>query len=430
LARRFRVVGGGVSGLSAALLLARRGAAVELLCRDPTPGGLAGAWTFRGVPCDLGSHRLHRDALDEPLLREMTRDLRFLERPRRGALALRGRWIPYPLGLGGLLRGLGARTAVSLGASLLRARAARAEPWEDVGYEGALVPVVGRAAFEAFYRPYAEKVFGVDAGEVSQTVARLRVSTSRPWALLAGAAGREARVYLYPREGFGAIARWLEREALRLGVAITYGVSWNSDDGCTSCERTLFAGDLRDLVATPLAHRGVYLVYLAARGEHLSSVETLYTPEARYLFGRVGNVGGYAPGRAPPGETILCVEVPEGRHGLGLDLTQGEGLRALRAQLAQVGALPREAKVLEVSQRFVPGVYPLYLRGWRRHWSEALARVPPAVLPFGRQGLFLHCNTDHCVGLAAEAVAHAWAGGDLAGWAPRARRWLSVRVRD
>lgn len=300
----------------------------------------------------------------------------------------------------------------------------------DVGFEAALVPVVGREAYEVFYRPYAEKVFGVDAREVSQTVARLRVSTSSPWTLLAGAAGREAKVYLYPREGFGAITRWLEDACLRAGVALTRGVSWDRTYPGESVERTLFAGDLRGLVTTTLAHRGLHLVYLAARGEHLTAVETLYTPEARYLFGRVGNVGGYAPERAPPGETLLCVEVPEGRHGPALDLTAGEGYRALRAQLDHCGALPASAEVLALEQRFIPGVYPLYLRGWRERWRETLARVPAAVIPFGRQGLFLHCNTDHCVALAREAVDHAWEHGTPQAWESRAERWLSVRVRD
>jgi hypothetical protein len=52
------------------------------------------------------------------------------------------------------------------------------------------------------------------------------------------------------------------------------------------------------------------------------------------------------------------------------------------------------------------------------------------VLPIGRQGLFLHCNIDHCIEVAHEAVRHLLEGGDARTWTARASRFLDVRVRD
>ncbi|MEO5729352.1 MAG: FAD/NAD(P)-binding protein, partial [Byssovorax sp.] len=52
------VVGGGISGLYADLLLARRGKRARVIERSAGLGGLSGAEEFRGVACDLGSHRL------------------------------------------------------------------------------------------------------------------------------------------------------------------------------------------------------------------------------------------------------------------------------------------------------------------------------------------------------------------------------------
>ena len=52
---------------------------------------------------------------------------------------------------------------------------------------------VGGPAYEAFYRPYAEKVWGIDPTELSQTVAKKRLSTTAPWRLVASAAGRADR---------------------------------------------------------------------------------------------------------------------------------------------------------------------------------------------------------------------------------------------
>ena len=89
-------------------------------------------------------------------------------------------------------------------------------------------------------------------------------------------------------------------------------------------------------------------------------------------------------------------------------------------------------KVVDAKQTFVPHVYPMYVRGWLGRWRSALeavvARGP--ILPIGRQGLFLHCNMDHCVYIADEAVRHLTAGGTAAAWVDRCTDFLDLRVRD
>src|SRR5262245_194817 len=101
--RRVLVIGAGISGLTAALMLARRGISVEIWEASEAPGGLLRPVEFRGVQCDLGSHRLHPEAF--PVVGELTSDLHWLERPRRGRLVLRGRQLGYPIQLTSFLRG-------------------------------------------------------------------------------------------------------------------------------------------------------------------------------------------------------------------------------------------------------------------------------------------------------------------------------------
>src|SRR6185436_5818923 len=155
-------------------LLARAGREVRVLERSSEVGGLASRHVFCGVECDLGSHRLHREAIDHPLFDEMGQKLEFLDRPRSGVLVLQNRRIDYPPSIPGLMRGLGARRAAEFALSVLtRKRMAR---WEsdrvavdadgDVGFESFVMQRVGRAAFEAFYRPYVEKVWGLPAKEI------------------------------------------------------------------------------------------------------------------------------------------------------------------------------------------------------------------------------------------------------------------------
>lgn len=454
-AREYVVVGAGISGLYAALLLARAGRRVRILERGSKPGGLAGAEHFRGLPCDLGSHRLHPAALERPLFQEMHRELPFLTRPRRGVLVLGERHLPYPLSAFSLARGLGLTASARLGLGLLARTAQRRafRSWErergelrplddaDAGFERFVIERVGEAAYHAFYRPYAEKVWGIAPSDLSQTVARKRVSSTEPWRLLRSFTGRAAAFlegrppvdlteFLYPPGGASSIAAFLERRLATAGVAVEYGRAYRAEDG--DGKLVLFAGDLADLVPTPLEHRGLYLVYLALPVHRVADRETYYCPDPRYWFGRVSELQNYAPELRSPGETVLCVEIPEGAWGRGIDFTSTPRLTELLDQLTLAGILPRRTKPLEVRQVFVPNVYPLYRRGWLPAWRRAMRHVAALgnVLPFGRQALFLHCNIDHCADIAADAVTHAESGGRVEDWLAQAERYLSLRVRD
>ena len=74
----------------------------------------------------------------------------------------------------------------------------------------------------------------------------------------------------------------------------------------------------------------------------------------------------------------------------------------------------------------------MYRRGWLSRWRAALESVVAMgnLFPIGRQGLFLHCNMDHCVHISDEAVRHVTAGGDARGWAEKCQNFLDLRVRD
>jgi glycine/D-amino acid oxidase-like deaminating enzyme len=444
------VVGAGISGLWAALLLARRGRAVRVIERGPQAGGLAGAETFRGIPCDLGSHRLHPSALAEPLFREMDRDRPFLRRPRRGVLLFGDRRIPYPPTAVAMLRALGAGAGVDLAIGLL-ARADRRRAlaaWErdradeeDLGFARFVRDRVGDPAYEAFYRPYAEKVWGLDPADLSQTVAKKRVSTTAPWRLVQSLAGRAARWalgreddaidgFVYPEGGASSIIAWLTEKLAEHGVTVERGVAF--DVAAPRSGPVLFAGDLRDLVPTTLEHRGLYLVYLALPVARAGDAETYYAPDARYWFGRVSEPQNYSPALRRAGETILTVEIPEGRWGRGADFASGELGDRLLGQLQRAGIVPRGVHPIEARQRFVPAVYPLYRRGWRAEWRAAMRRVAALgdVFPFGRQALFLHVNLDHCASIAADVVEHVLAGGRSEAWIAASERYLDLRVRD
>lgn len=438
-ARRAVVAGGGVTGLAAALLLRRAGLEVELHEAADRTGGMVRPAPFRGVGCDLGSHRLHPEALAEPLLREISRAVPFESRPRRGRIVLGGRHLPYPLSPLGLLHGLGPARAASFAAGWLGRRSPLAR-WEqdrtltgrdagfDEGYDAFVRARVGDAAYEAFYRPYAEKVWGVHPTALSRTVAKKRLSTTRPAALLArGLRGGER--YTYPTGGMAALLAALDRMARQAGVRVLTGRRATRD---TDADAVVWTAPLGQLApGHGLRHRGLYLLFLAFPVPRISDVETFYVPERAYWFGRVSEASNYSDSMHNRRESVLCVEIPEGAWGPGRDFTAQ--VPELVDQLREAGILPRTAPApVEARQVWLPGVYPVYERGWQARWTAALreATADGRTVPTGRQGLYLHCNIDHCLETARAAADHVTARRGADAWVAQASPYAELRVRD
>jgi protoporphyrinogen oxidase len=441
------VVGSGITGLSAAVLLARRGVDVEIWEAAEEPGGLLAPIDFQGLECDRGSHRVHPES--HPLLRELTDREDWEKRPRNGKLVLNGRQIPYPIDPISFLRGLGLEAAVDMGLGWLTRPGVfeRFKTWEDArqetpdedkGFENFVVERVGESAYERFYRPYVDKVWGEDPDDISQSVAKQRVSTSNPLQSILRSIGFKEEVFLYPRRGMAGLTDTLRDQAEEAGVTIEYGRRYEPSDGEADSgapnghDAVLYSGYLPDLVdEADLDHRGLYLLHLAFDKEIVSSaVDTWYIPETDYWFGRVSQPENFSPDIANEGQAALCVEIPEGRWGRGRDFT--DRLDEVVNQMVEADILDENREPIAARQTFLPRVYPHYKRHWYDDWESALEEVRDMgdVLPIGRQGLFLHCNMDHCVEIAADAVDQLVGPEPNEGWFDRCGDYLDLRVRD
>lgn len=441
--RKAIVIGTGAAGLTAGWRLAQAGWQTEVLGPEPEVGGLLTPVQVAGWPCDLGAHRLHAPALQVAAVADLARLVPLEKRRRHGRVVVGGRHFDYPLQLSDLARGLGLRGGAELLASLAKARAAglrwerqrSPEPQEDQGFASFVQARSGEAAYRSFYEPYAQKVWGLDPGELSQSCAKQRVSAAAPWQLLWGAKRSE---FLHPRGGFGAWMAGLAQAAAQSGARVTLPQRPlnHGDFSNLDADTVVHTGHLADLLtpdqrqAAQLEHRGLFLLWLVVPDGRPGPVDTWYTPDAQFWFGRVSEVSHFL-GTSPSKGRVLCVEIPQGRHPADRDWL-GE-LPELRRQLAQAGILAQSEGVSEVDQRFLPRVYPLFRRGWLPRWQTALQQVGALgrVWPAGRQGLWLHCNLDHAMASAEDAVRHIERGASAEAWAAAAAaRWGEVRVRD
>jgi protoporphyrinogen oxidase len=455
------VLGAGPAGVGAAFRAARAGHRVVVVERGQGPGGAAGSFELDGIRVDHGSHRLH-PAIDLRVLADLRGLLgeELQRRPRNGRIFLEGRWIRFPLRPADLAR----RLPPSFAAGAARdaatgwARRPRADTFAEVLRAG-----LGPTMCERFYFPYARKLWGLDPSELAGEQARRRVTAGSPARLLARVvrgAGGGGGFFWYPRRGFGTISERLAEAAAAAGAELRFGaavekVSLGEPARATvtlTGGETVTAARVWSTIPLPalariaepappaavvaaagrLDFRAMLLVYLVLDGGRYSPYDAHYLPDPATPVTRVSEPTNYRDGDDPPGRTVLCAELPCERDGGLWRAADGELVGLVLATLRDRG-LPAPA-VRAVAVRRLPAVYPVYRVGYAAAFDalDAWAAARPALLSFGRLGLFVHDNTHH-------ALAMAWAAADALGpdggfdqtaWAAARARFTTHVVED
>ena len=411
---------------------------------------MAGSFEVAGQRVDFGSHRLH-PATPERFL-ELFRSLLGPDlqvRPRRGRIRLRGRWLAFPLRAGDMIRNLpvsfSAWAALDAAATPLRRRRMNAV----VSFEDEVVRRLGPAVAREFYVPYARKLYGVEATELDRELAQRRVSASGAAEVLGRvvkAVRPQGRRFLYPRAGYGQLSEALARRAADAGVDVRMrsrvgaistvgdGVSVRFDGGTIDADSVLSTMPApalaRALEPPPPAEvldslgrcrsRAVVLAYLVIARDRFTPFDAHYFPGPETLVARLSEPKNYRDGDDPPGQTVLCAEIPcwpGDELWQAADDSIGE---MVATDMGRIGLGAVEPVGVEV--RRLPSVYPVYemasmnARAGVESWLRSLSSR--GVLSLGRHGLGVLDNLHHMLAMGEAAAAAVGPSG-----APDAVAW-------
>ena len=456
------VVGAGPAGLVAAWRAALAGHEVTVVERSERVGGMAASHEVAGLRVDLGSHRLHPSTT--PRLLDALRSLLgddLQVRPRNGRILLRGRWVAFPLRATDLV----ARTPRPF--ALRAARDAALAPTRRGPRDDTFAEVVraglGPTVADEFYGPYVRKIWGVDPSDLSGELARRRVSAAGPGAIvrrLVRGSRPEGRTFLYPRRGFGQIAERLADAAADAGATIRTGVGVEHltlrSDGAIArlddaheiaAQRVWSTAPLPELAArarpapeasvleaaTRLTHRAVVLAYVVLDRPQWTSFDAHYFPGADIPMARLSEPRNYrASADDPTDRTVLCAELPCDVGDATWEAAPDELGERIRAALAPLDLPPVHPVGTEVVR--LPRVYPVYRPGfeWDLSALDLWAQAQPALLSFGRQGLFVPDNTHHALEMGWSAADALRSDGsfDQAAWTAARAAFRAFVVED
>ena len=145
--------------------------------------------------------------------------------------------------------------------------------------------------------------------------------------------------------------------------------------------------------AESLEFRSMLLVYLTLEQDRFTEFDAHYFPGEEFRFTRVSEPKNYAAAEEPRGRTVLCAEIPCFQHDQLWSMPD-DALGQLVATGLADARLPIRGPIASDVRR-VPYIYPLYRRGFERHFEALDSWISglPSLLSFGRQGLYVHDNT-------------------------------------
>jgi protoporphyrinogen oxidase len=435
------VLGGGPAGLTAAYVLALRGVPGTVFEADGTVGGIAKTVEFHGYRFDLGGHRFFTKLAPVQRLWEDMLGDEFLLRPRLSRIYYHGKFFSYPLRAEDVFERLGlvesARCAVSYiwSRRLFRMKPETFEEWVTMRF--------GSRLYDAFFRSYTEKVWGIPGSEIRSEWAAQRIKNfSFMHAVKAILRLDREHVtslieeFRYPRLGPGQM--W-EAFAERIRAA---GLPVNLKSCVTAVRHTgghvesvvVESGDrevevpveavlssipLSELVlrldppapkevreaAGRLRYRELCLVALIIDEPLPFPDNWIYLHDPGTRAGRVQNFGAWSDGMVKPGTSCLGVEYFCFEGDEIWEMADEQAVELAKAELARIGLID-PAKVVDGVKVRVPKAYPMY----DADYNEAVETLRlylkgfDNLTTFGRNGLHRYNNQDHSMWTAILAT--------------------------
>ena len=454
------VLGAGPAGLTSAWVLARAGRQATVLEADGIVGGISKTVEFNGYRFDLGGHRFYTKL--EPVLK-LWQDMlgeELLTRPRMSRIFYRGRFFNYPLRAQDVFQGLGIVESVRCAASYVYWRH-RLRNQTPKTFEDWVVGRFGKRLYDAFFRSYTEKVWGIPGSEIQAEWAAQRIQEFSFWHAIVGILGLHRgdepktliEEFLYPRLGPGQMWEKFAEKVSERGIPVKLNhrcVAINHEAGRVESivvevdgserrypvDEVFSSIPLAELVlsldppapdhvreaARTLRYRNLCLVALMTREKEPFPDNWIYLHDTRTEAGRVQNFGAWSPDMVPEGTTCLGVEYFCFEDDEIWNMTDSEAVELAKNDLGRIGVLDA-SQVIDGVKVHVPKAYPMYDASYREAVAEIRGYLEhfENLCTFGRNGLHRYNNQDHSMWTAMLATLNRTEGASHDVWSVNAK---------
>lgn len=442
------ITGAGPAGVSAALELSCHGAPVLVLEAQQAIGGISRTISHNGALFDVGPHRFFTKNAEVQALWEEALPQDFLSVARLTRIYYQGKLLEYPISISDTLRKVGPLQSAGFGLSFMAAQVrGKLAPREPVTFEDWVVAGFGRKLFEAFFKTYTEKVWGIPCNRIGAEWAGQRIKGLSLWEAVRSALLKPrdqvktlVEQFRFPRLGAGMMYERLADMArehgaeFRLGTRVTgirlegsravaVQIERNGQTEEIPCSFVLTSNPVTEVALTlspaapapvqdaarALRYRCHLCANLLVEGD-LFPDQWVYVHAKEVVLGRMANYANFSAGmRGPNGETPVTVEYFQyPGDPLYANPDDSAVLEHAKAELKLMGLLDPE----RVRSGFVvrsPVAYPVLDLDYGsrlqviRDYLGSLENLQP----MGRCGMFKYNNQDHSIATGLLAARNA-----------------------
>lgn len=431
------ILGAGLSGLSCALELVKKGHSVTVVERFDFIGGLAATIKKDGFRFDTGPHRwfAKSDMVNKWMIDLMGDELIKVKRLTR--IYFDRKYFYYPVRIMNALLGIGPVKAVLAVTNYIiyRLRAIILKP-KIVSLEDGFINQFGKTLYEIFFKRYSEKLWGRSNKEISADWIGQRTRGFNILTVVKDALFKSRNVvsfvdeFFYPELGVGRIAEKMAEEVEKKNGKILLNaraVSFKAKDDKIEGIEVIINGKRRifkaqeyvntipithviqsltpkppeDIIAASkiLKYRSEVQVTLFVNKEKINPDVWIYVHPKEISFMRFMEMDNWSNKMQPKGQTAMVFEISCDEGDKMWNKSDKELIELVKNDYIKEFKTITEEEVLGGYVHRVPYEYPVYSLGY----IEPLEKIKKYLSKFinfqtiGRNGIFRYNNMDHSI---------------------------------
>lgn len=432
------IIGAGPAGLTSALLLAREGHRVIVYESDKEyVGGLSRTVEHKGFRFDIGGHRFYtKEKVVSDFWKSILKD-DLLRRKRISRIFYKKKFLSYPLNPNELVLKLNPFETIAFMVSFFKTRLFPLKKKDN--FENWVISNFGKKLYEAFFKSYTEKVWGMDCSEISADWADQRINNLNINSLIKRSFQQLFRIssndvkslieeFDYPKLGPGMLWEKVRDEVIALDGSIILGKkvtalhqspnhqwSVSLSDGTLSvlADDIISTAPLREFIkaihpqppakiltaVNDFTYRSFVTIAIMFKGRNYFPDNWIYIHDPRVKVGRIQNYGNWST-YMTPGLDYVCygLEYFCQRDDAFWNMPDSELFELAKEELKILGLKYSETD-LDFKVIKSPYAYPIYDLSYKERLDDVQKYLEQFtnLHPIGRSGLHRYNNQDHSI---------------------------------
>lgn len=389
MVKKYYILGAGVTGLTLAYELLKKGQDVEIIEKDSQVGGLAKTFSWKGREIDLGPHIYHTPDKDIQEYWENEFEGLFHERDHWSKNLKNGQYFDYPISKE-FVESLSNDIKTTIYKELESCN--QSDLINAKNYYEYIQALAGKTLQEMFFIRYPEKLWGMPTTELDANWAPKRIqirekATPFYW-------GQWAAV---GNEGSGTIIKSLENKVINLGGKINTNETIRKlhlqKSRISTIETDKRVINIRNIDTvinttsytvtsklinkpTNLKYRGIVLVFLELNHTDVlpQGIDFIYIDDKEIYFNRVSDQNSFVK-NPDLNKTIVCCEITYSLGDIYDNMNQNELIEDVKKQFVSLGLTKDKNNILDAKIIKLPEVYPMFFVGYQNELARTKATI-------------------------------------------------------